>query len=392
MLRNSLRQLMVMIVIVVLFSFSIPAHAFMDQFIDSQDGALDMSKWLVERKGFLPIPLVVSDPAVGYGLGAGLAFFHKSEEDIKKAKQKKEDEMLSLPPSISFAGGVYTENESWLLGAGHFGSWKKDRIRYLGAVGGADINLKFYGLGEENALDQNPLEFKIDGLFLLQDVGFRVSDSRFFLGGRYTYLGADIEIKGLEDPAGAPETPDVASDSVKDSGFAVFARYDNRDNIFSPNNGHQLQLQVTRYDETFGGDFNYTYTKAATHSWWQIVDDLVLGLRLDGRFVSGDAPFWGLPFVQMRGIPSLRYQGENVFVTEVEPRWDFTKRWSAVGFAGIGWTAAEIYELGDYDGEVAYGLGFRYLVARRMGLRAGLDVARGPEDTVVYVSMGSSWR
>jgi len=63
-----------------------------------------------------------------------------------------------------------------------------------------------------------------------------------------------------------------------------------------------------------------------------------------------------------------------------------------MGFAGIGWTAAEIYELGDYDGEVAYGLGFRYLVARRMGLRAGLDVARGPEDTVVYVSMGSSWR
>jgi len=383
---------MVMIVIVVLFSFSIPAHAFMDQFIDPQDGALDMSKWLVERKGFLPLPIVVSDPAVGYGLGAGLAFFHKSEEDIKRAKEKKEDEMLSLPPSISFAAGVYTQNDSWLLGAGHFGSWKKDNIRYLGAVGGADINLKFYGLGEDNALDQNPLEFKIDGLFLLQDIGFRVSDSRFFLGGRYTYLGADIEIKGLEDPAGAPETPDVASESVKDSGFAVFARYDSRDNIFSPNNGHQLQLQVTRYDETLGGDFNYTYTKAATHSWWQIVDDLVLGLRLDGRFVSGDAPFWGLPFVQMRGIPSLRYQGENVFVTEVEPRWDFTQRWSAVGFAGIGWTAAEIYELGDYDGEVAYGLGFRYLVARRMGLRAGLDVARGPEDTVVYVSMGSSWR
>ena len=94
----------------------------------------------------------------------------------------------------------------------------------------------------------------------------------------------------------------------------------------------------------------------------------------------------------MRGIPSLRYQGENVFVTEVYPRWDFTKRWSAVGFAGIGWTAEEIYERGDYDGGVAYGLGFRCLVARRMGLREGLDIAHGPEETVVYLSMGSSWR
>jgi hypothetical protein len=136
---------MVMIVIVVLFSFSIPAHAFMDQFTDPQDGALDMSQWLVERKGFLPLPLVVSDPAVGYGLGAGLAFFHKSEEDIKRAKQKKEDEMLSLPTSISFAAGVYTQKDSWLLGAGHFGSWKKDNIRYLGAVGGLTSISSFMG-------------------------------------------------------------------------------------------------------------------------------------------------------------------------------------------------------------------------------------------------------
>jgi hypothetical protein len=93
-----------------------------------------------------------------------------------------------------------------------------------------------------------------------------------------------------------------------------------------------------------------TPKKATTHSWWQIVNDLVLGLRLDGRFVDGDAPFWGLPFIQIRGIPSLRYQGENVFVTEVEPRWDFTYRWSVTGFAGIDWTVDEIYEVGDSGG------------------------------------------
>ena len=88
----------------------------------------------------------------------------------------------------------------------------------------------------------------------------------------------------------------------------------------------------------------------------------------------------------------LRYQGKNVFVTEVEPRWDITYRWSAVGFAGIGWTSEVISELWYDEGEVAYGLGFRYLMARRMGLRVGLDVARGPEDTVVYLSVGSAWQ
>lgn len=33
----------------------------------------------------------------------------------------------------------------------------------------------------------------------------------------------------------------------------------------------------------------------------------------------------------------------------------------------------------------------RYLIARKLGLYAGLDVARGPEDTVVYLQIGSAW-
>ena len=43
-----------------------------------------MSQWLVERKGFLPLPFFTSDPAVGYGLGAGPAFYHKSDEEIEE--------------------------------------------------------------------------------------------------------------------------------------------------------------------------------------------------------------------------------------------------------------------------------------------------------------------
>jgi len=39
----------------------------------------------------------------------------------------------------------------------------------------------------------------------------------------------------------------------------------------------------------------------------------------------------------------------------------------------------------------AVGAGFRYLMARQFGLYAGVDVARGPEDTVVYQQVGSAW-
>ena len=98
-----------------------------------------------------------------------------------------------------------------------------------------------------------------------------------------------------------------------------------------------------------------------------------------------------MPFIDIRGIPSLRYQGDNVFVTEVEPRWDVTDRWSLVGFIGSGWAEDSISDFDASSAEIAGGVGFRYLAARRMGMRVGLDIARGPEDTVIYLQVGSGW-
>jgi len=37
------------------------------------------------------------------------------------------------------------------------------------------------------------------------------------------------------------------------------------------------------------------------------------------------------------------------------------------------------------------GAGFRYELARAYGLHMGLDVARGPDDTAVYIQIGSAW-
>jgi hypothetical protein len=36
--------------------------------------------------------------------------------------------------------------------------------------------------------------------------------------------------------------------------------------------------------------------------------------------------------------------------------------------------------------------GFRYLIARRLGIYMGIDIARGPEETAFYIQAGSAWR
>ena len=53
---------------------------FGDTLIDPEDGMLDASDYLASASGFLPIPIIITEPAVGFGLGAAVAYFHAPKE------------------------------------------------------------------------------------------------------------------------------------------------------------------------------------------------------------------------------------------------------------------------------------------------------------------------
>ena len=129
----------------------------MDEFMDPTDGQLDVSHWLLEKRGFLLNPFVITEPAIGYGGGATLLFFHEGEKDKEK---RQEGEVLGLPPSISFLVGGGTETDSWLAGGGHFGSYLGDRIRYLGGVGYGEFNIDFY-------IGDHDIDYTIKGVLVV---------------------------------------------------------------------------------------------------------------------------------------------------------------------------------------------------------------------------------
>ncbi len=382
------KKISIVLLIILILPLSGRAGTFMDQFRDPKDGALDTSEWLVERKGFLPVPIFVTEPAVGYGLGAALLFFHESKKDKQERLAESDDERLSLPPSISAVAGAYTENDSWFVGGGHFGSWRDDRMRYIGGLGGASLNLRFYGAGIDPTIDSGGSRFNIEGGFLLQELTFRIPGTRLFLGGRYQFFTSEIvfDLSGI-----IPGIPPEQFDS-NDASLALIANWDSRDNIFTPDRGHYVKLNMAIHDDALGGDFDYNKTRAQWYAWWPVVEKVILGTRLDYWFANGDTPFYALPFIDLEGIPVLRYQGENVFVGEFRPRWDFRFRWSLVGFIGAGWAEDSVSDFSGSEAQVAGGLGIRYFLARRLGLRVGLDVARGPEETAIYIIVGNAWR
>jgi|TARA_B110000902_G_scaffold255171_1_gene320156 hypothetical protein len=56
-----------------------------------------------------------------------------------------------------------------------------------------------------------------------------------------------------------------------------------------------------------------------------------------------------------------------------------------LGFAGAGRVANSTADFSDESSRISKGVGFRYLIAKQYGFNMGLDVARGPEDTVWYI-------
>jgi hypothetical protein len=367
------------------------ADSFWSQLFDTKDGQFDVSSLLASKRGFLPVPILITEPAVGYGGGLAAVFFHESAEAAEKRRAAfesgEEDISNLLPPSTSVVLGAATENGSWLAGGGHQGIWKDDRIRYLGAAGYASINLKFHGIGDDTPLDDSPEHYNIEGLFILQDIKFRLWDTDFFAGGRYQYLGANVDFDDVEAPPGVRK--ETLDSTVSQLGLVL--GYDSRDNIFSPNRGIKADLQAMFAGEPIGSDDTFQKYRLASLFFWQWGRKLDLGLRLDGRLARGDTPFFELPFITLRGIPAMRYQDNVAAVTELQLNYRVDPRWSLVGFGGLGQAADKISDLGSEETRETIGGGFRYLIARRLGLRAGIDVARGPEEWAFYVQIGNAW-
>ena len=384
--------------VLVLTSPSLHANALFDKFIDPTDGQFDTSGWLIDNKGFLPVPIIITEPAVGAGLGLAGIFFHESKQEAEKRKRaleagQSDADIPLIPPSVSVLFGAATENGTWLGGGAHLGVWKNDHVRYVGALARLSVNLTFYGISDNRVSESDGMDFNGDGWYMLQEVNFRIRDSNWFIGGRFEYSAIDISFDDGLDP---PGVADDNLDQTQTLGLGPILSYDSRDNTFSPNRGIYAGLEAMFHEANFIGDFSYQKYKAQGLFYWDIHPKVVLGWRLDGRFARGETPFYALPFIDLRGIPAMRYQGDDVLVTEIDARWNFHNRWSLVGFTGVGKAEDAFSDLfggdGDNDLQHTVGGGVRYLIARRLGLQAGIDVAKGPEDTVFYLTVGSAWR
>ncbi|MEP4079683.1 BamA/TamA family outer membrane protein [Haloferula sp.] len=350
---------------------------FGDKFVDPEDGRFDLSKVLDEPLGFVPLIIPITEPALGGGAAVVPVFIDQPDGGGR--------------PNIAGAGVLRTSNDTEGAFGFYSGYFLDQKLHLNAGAGDMSINLDFYGVGSGLRPDGQPFQYNLDTTFGMFGAEWKLGESNWNLGLRYAYAEIAASLANpLLPPGGNPFWGNGIEYVV--SSLRPTLLYDSRDNIFTPTTGVVSELSVTANLEGLGGDSNNQVVKWANFWFHPLVDDcLFLGVKAEVEQSFGNLPFYMRPYVNLRGAPAARYQGDGVVSAEAELRWQLHPRWSLVGFAGFGATWFDDHPWKSGVTTATGGVGFRYLMARRHGLHMGLDVAFGEEGSAVYVQFGSAW-
>lgn len=342
---------------------------------DAKDSR-SLSKAVVgEEASFVPVPIPISNPTIGSGLAMALLYLHPS-------KGEKSSGLTTTTGVV----GMYTNTDSWAGAGFHDGYYRYDTIRFRAAAGYGILNLDFYGIGSDSLLQDNPIDFQADSFGLVSRLLHRLpSVENWFFGAEYVLLRLDTKFDLLG--SFLTNAPGIEA-STQTAGLGAVAVYDARDSNSWPSRGSWLELKVADYREIFGGDFDYWKLGVKWAQYFPLSNPVTFVYRIDGQMVDGDAPFYDLPRVRLRGYSSMQLLDNYAVSIQGEVRWNFFKRWTALAFGGVGRIAENFDDLWSADNKPAGGVGLRYMLVEKQKLNIGVDFAFAEGEMAFYVQVG----
>jgi len=327
---------------------------------------------------FVAVPVPISNPTLGTGLQVVLLYLHPQRNDSQSIN------------ATSGLLGLYTNSESWVAGIFHDDYWAGDTYHFTGVLGGGNLNLKFYGIGDSPLFDNNPLDYELTAIAYMFQLQRRIPwIENLYAGVHYTYIDSDITFKTSNLLPGLP-LPDLRSE-IRTAGLGLIATYDSRDDNYYAQKGQLIQLKWTNYQELWGGDFEYDKLAFFFNHYQPVLDQAVLALRCNFQGSRGDPPFFDLPYLDLRGVSQSRYQDNFTFSLHAEGRYKFLPRWGGVAFIETGWLGDDLGNLFSGRNIVSYGGGVRWQVTKAKKLNLGLDYAISTDDQALFIQIGEKF-
>ena len=215
----------------------------------------DDTELKLQRGNLVVVPIPISNPTLGTGLVAGAAWFYGQTAEQAAAQ----------PASVTAAAGLYTNNNSRALVLGQQNYWSRNRWRFTGAAGVADLNLTLpTGDGADSESD-----WLIEGAFVFAKLARKFAGN-WYGGMQVRAIDADQVFGDAQESDGF----DVDA-SVNAVGVGVLAEYDSRDMPINSYAGRYFMLDALLNYDAIGSDSTYQNYSATYRAYHEVRDGLV---------------------------------------------------------------------------------------------------------------------
>ena len=318
---------------------------------------------------FMPVPYINYDRSFGFTAGAvPMLMFNPSEKDTIS------------PSSIVGAVGTYSSNKTWfLMGFGIFflgeDNW---RITTAGGVGG--VNYQFYLEIPGGGLW---VPYGSDATFYMLRVERRIWEKLY---GGISYVYAHVLTNAENLPL---------SDTLNLNGLGLNLSLDRRDNPHYPRRGHISEIKYNFFPVFMGNDVCTRKLELSHNHYFSVRQhkDVVAVRGFAGLGITDLA--FNQQFIvkntDIRGYSQGAFRGDYLLSAQGEYRWNFHRRWGAVGFAGVATIFDAINESDNGKLLPGAGAGIRFRVFTETNFSVGLDVAAGVDDWGIYFQIGEAF-
>ncbi|MGB0836843.1 MAG: hypothetical protein ACPGRE_01995 [Flavobacteriaceae bacterium] len=344
-----------------------------------------------ERTGvrFNIIPGPSYDPSIKFGIFvAPMLTYYPSKGD-----------MIS-PASMSSVYGMYTTNNSYIVGMNNEWYLKEDTWRIRLRAGGGRLNkdLKLYDVYPGTTspdtsviteADASQMVFQVDGYAMRKVV-------------KHLYAGLGFNYKKVNFVNNSDDTKVdtllIANNLVNNFGnigISYKTEFDSRDNVQYPYSGYYVGYTGYQYLSSGDQDNSYLSNTVDVKGFWSIKKNNrhIIATKLYGNFLGGNPSpanysYYGRVNGDVqRGYQSGRRIDKNAINIETEYRWTtplMDNRLRFMGLLGTGKVFGEYNSFSDAEWLPVGGLGVRYAVVPYARINVRFDTTYSKDGFMWY--------
>ena len=178
---------------------------------------------------------------------------------------------------------------------------------------------------------------------------------------------------------------------VKISAPTAVLEYDTRDNVFTPTHGIYSESSYLASREALGASVDFERFEQVLIGWHPLPHSVTVGARANYAWSSTEHPSSCVRTSSCAASPRCASRGTRRHPSN-------SKRVGSSWAAGVSSCSAaparrvpETDAFSTTQNVGSGGVGFRYELASKFGMHAGIDVAHSPGTTAVYFVVGNAW-